>query len=109
MFAPVWSTLYLLIALAGWRVWRQRALSDIRAALAAYALQLVLNLLWSFLFFGGRMIGFALFEIVLLLFAIGINGWLFWRIDRWAALLLVPYAGWVAFACLLNLELWRLN
>jgi len=109
VFAPVWTLLYLMIALAGWRVWRRVGLSSARAAMVAYSAQLALNLAWSFLFFGGRMIGVALVEIVLLLAVIGVNAVLFWRIDRLAGWLLVPYAAWVAFACVLNFALWRLN
>lgn len=107
VFAPVWTLLYLMIALAGWRVWRIRGLAG--AAIAAYAAQLALNLTWSFLFFGGRMIGIALAEIVLLLAVITVNAVLFWRTDRLAGWLLAPYAAWVAFACLLNFAFWRLN
>lgn len=109
LFAPVWTLLYLMIAVAGWRVWRSTGLAGARAGMVAYAAQLALNLTWSFLFFGGRMIGTALVEIVLLLAAIGVNAVLFWRADRLAGWLLVPYAAWVAFACILNFALWRLN
>ena len=109
LFAPVWTVLYLMVAVAGWRVWRRRGFSGARGAMSAYALQLALNLGWSFVFFGGRMIGAALAEIVLLFVAIVVNEALFWRIERAAALLLVPYAAWVAFAAVLNAELWRLN
>lgn len=109
IFAPVWTLLYLMIALSGWRVWRRHGLAGARAAMTAYGAQLTLNLAWSFLFFGGHMIGFALAEILVLLGAIGVNAWLFWRVDRLAGWLLVPYAAWVAFACVLNLALWRLN
>jgi tryptophan-rich sensory protein len=109
VFAPVWTLLYLMIALAGWRVWRRVGLSGARAGMVAYSAQLALNLAWSFLFFGGRMIGVALAEIMLLLAVICVNAALFRRIDRVAGWLLVPYAAWVAFACVLNLALWRLN
>jgi tryptophan-rich sensory protein len=121
IFAPVWSALYLLIAIAGWRVWRRgggEARSgeeatgvgrEVRLALTVYAVQLALNLSWSFVFFGARLIGPALAVIVALLAAILANAFLFWRIDRAAGALLVPYAAWVAFATLLNAALWRLN
>lgn len=109
VFAPVWTLLYLTIAIAGWRVWRSRGFAGARGAMSAYALQLALNLGWSLLFFGGRMIGAALAEIVLLLAALVLNVVLFWRIERAAALLLVPCAAWVAFAAVLNGALWRLN
>lgn len=109
VFAPVWTLLYLMIAVAGWRVWRARGLAGARAAMAVYTVQLALNLAWSLLFFGGRMIGVALGEILMLLAAIGVNAVLFWRIDRLAGWLLAPYAAWVAFASVLNFALWRLN
>ena len=109
VFVPVWASLYLMIALAGWRVWRSAGPVGARAGMAVYTAQLALNLAWSFLFFGGRMIGIALAEIVLLLAVIGVNVVLFWRTDRLAGWLLAPYAAWVAFACALNFALWRLN
>ena len=115
IFAPVWSALYLMIAIAGWRVWRRGAEGasgarrEVRLALMAYAVQLALNLTWSFVFFGARLIGPALAVIVALLAAILANAFLFWRIDRVAGALLVPYAAWVSFATVLNAALWRLN
>jgi len=109
VFAPVWSTLYLMIALAGWRAWRRSGGAERRLALTAYGVQLGLNLSWSFVFFGAQLIGPALAVIVALLAAILVNARLFWRIDRAAGALLVPYAAWVAFATLLNAALWRLN
>ena len=78
-------------------------------ALGAWGVQLSLNLSWSMLFFGARMIGAALVEIAVLLAAILITAALFWRIDRIAGVLLVPYAAWVGFATVLNAALWRLN
>jgi benzodiazapine receptor len=109
IFAPVWTALYLMIAVAGWRAWRRGAGQEARLALTAYAVQLVLNLSWSFVFFGARMIGPALAVIVAMLAAILANAFLFWRIDRAAGALLLPYAAWVSFATLLNAALWRLN
>jgi len=108
VFAPVWSALYLMIAVAGWRVWR-RGGGQMRPELAVYALQLALNLAWSFVFFGARLIGPALVVIAVLLAVIAANAALFSRIDRLAGALLVPYAAWVSFAALLNAALWRLN
>jgi tryptophan-rich sensory protein len=108
VFGPVWTTLYILMAIAAWRVWRLE-LARRRPALALWALQLALNLCWSFVFFGARAIGPALAEIVVLLAAILATLVLFWRLDRLAGALLVPYAAWVAFAAVLNAALWRLN
>jgi benzodiazapine receptor len=120
LFGPVWTALYLMMAVAGWRVWRKLRRSGgmgmppygaraARGALAVWALQLALNLCWSYVFFGLRMIGGALAEIVVLLAAILVAAWLCWRVDRAAGMLFVPYIAWVAFAALLNAALWRLN
>ena len=109
VFAPVWTSLYLAIAVAGWRVWRKVGITGAPAAMACYALQLALNLAWSFLFFSGHRIGGALAAIVVLLVAIVLNAALFRPLDRPAAWLLAPYAAWVAFATVLNFALWRLN
>jgi translocator protein len=109
VFGPVWTVLYVMIAVAGWRVWLRRAGPGARAALVAWGVQLALNLGWSLVFFGARMIGAALAEIVVLLAAILVTLWAFWRIDRIAAALLIPYAAWTGFAAVLNFALWRLN
>jgi tryptophan-rich sensory protein len=109
VFGPVWTALYLLMALAGWRIWRWDQSPGRSAALTAYGIQLGLNLGWSFLFFGFRTIGLALVEIALLLAAIIVTTVLFWRIDRLAGGLFLPYIAWVSYAAALNAELWRLN
>ena len=109
LFAPVWTVLYLMMAVAAWRVWRAPASPARRAALLAFAVQLALNLAWSFLFFGWRWIGGALVEIVVLLAAIAVTTGLFRRVDRAAGLLFVPYLLWVAYATALNAALWLLN
>lgn len=109
IFAPVWSALYLMIAIAGWRAWRGSSGPRRQLALTAYAVQLALNLSWSFVFFGARLIGPALAVIAVLLVAIIANAFIFWRIDRAAGALLLPYAAWVSFATVLNAALWRLN
>ena len=109
IFAPVWTTLFLLIAIAGWRVWRNGVGTARQRGLVIYGFQLLLNLLWSFIFFGAHRIDLALIEIVVLLAMIVINALSFWRIDRVAGALLLPYAAWVSFAAVLNFALWRLN
>lgn len=109
IFAPVWTTLYALMAIAAWRVWQASSGPVRRRAIGLYAAQLVLNLGWSWLFFGLRQPGLALAEIAVLLVAVVLTGLTFWRIDRPAGLMFVPYAAWVAFASLLNFEIWRLN
>jgi tryptophan-rich sensory protein len=105
VFAPVWTTLYVLMAIAAWRVWRKAGLRP----LGLYALQLVLNGAWSFLFFGAHAVGAAFAEIVLLLALVLATMGSFWGKDRVAGLLFLPYAGWVLFALVLNAAIWRLN
>lgn len=109
VFAPVWSTLYLLMAVAAWLVWRRTGFAGAPAALGMFVLQLVLNSLWSYLFFGLHRPGFALIEIVVLWGAIAATLIAFWRISPPAGALLLPYLAWVSFAAALNLQLWRLN
>lgn len=109
LFAPVWTALYLMMAVAGWRVWRRVGWRDGGPALIAFAVQLALNLGWSAVFFGLRLPGPALTVIVLLLAAIAVTTRLFWRADRLAGALLLPYIAWVAFASLLNTSIWLLN
>lgn len=109
IFAPVWTLLYIFMAVAGWRVWRTPASSARRNALLLFAVQLTLNVFWSLLFFGFQQIGMALVEIATLLAAIAASTLVFWRLDRPAGMLFVPYVLWVAYAALLNLSLWVLN
>jgi tryptophan-rich sensory protein len=109
VFAPVWTALFFMLAVAGWRVWRRDGLRGGGAALTLFALQLVLNMSWSIVFFGLRSIGAALAEILVLLLAILATTVVFWQRDRVAGMLFIPYAGWVGFATVLNAALWRLN
>jgi len=109
IFAPVWTALYLLIAIAGWRAWRQARSGLRQAALSAFAVQLALNLAWSWCFFGLQRLGLAAIEIGVLLCAIGVTGLLLWRVDRWAGALFLPYLAWVGYAALLNVTLWTMN
>lgn len=109
VFAPTWAVLFAMMAIAGWLAWTRSRNHQWRIAVGAYALQLVLNLLWSVLFFGLNWTGVALMEIVILWAAILSTTYLFWSIDRRAAWLFVPYALWVTFAIALNAGVWWLN
>jgi translocator protein len=109
VFGPVWTALYLLMAIAAWRVWRAADPGTARRTLAVFALQLALNLGWSTAFFGLRDIGLAVLVIVALDLAVLTMVILFGRIDRIAAWLLAPYLAWIAFATVLNIAIWRLN
>ena len=106
LFGPAWTVLYVLIAIAGWRVW-QRERSG--RAMQLWWLQLVLNFLWSPVFFALQQIGLALLVVLLLLAAILAFIAVAWNRDRISAWLFVPYAAWVAFASALNAALWQLN
>lgn len=109
VFGPVWTVLYLLMAVAAWRVWRKSAFSRGRLALTLFLLQLSLNVTWSLLFFGLRRPDAAFVEIIVLWLAILAATAAFARHDRPAAAMMTPYLLWVAFAAVLNLALWRLN
>lgn len=110
LFGPVWTTLYAMMAVAGWRVWR--ACQDgaaARGVLRLYGAQLALNALWSVCFFGLRRPDFGLVDIAGLWILLVIALVRFWRADRLAGLLWAPYVLWVSYASALNFELWRLN
>jgi benzodiazapine receptor len=109
LFGPVWTTLYILIGVSAWRVWRRGGFARDRAALALFTIQWVLNFAWSGFFFGLHAPGLAFAEIVLLLALVGATAARFARHDGLAAALLAPYLGWVGFAAALNFALWRLN
>ena len=109
VFGPVWTTLYVLMAIAAWRVWRTTDRDMARGPLAVFALQLAVNLGWSVAFFGLREIGLAVAVILALDLLVLATALMFRRIDRLAAWLLVPYLAWIAFATVLTIALWRLN
>lgn len=109
VFGPVWTVLYVLMGVAAWMVWRKAGFSGAALPLVLFMAQLVLNSLWSYLFFGARQPMWAFFEIVVLWVLIVITMLAFWRVRPAAGALLIPYACWVGFASALNLQLWRLN
>lgn len=109
VFGPVWSLLYTLMAVAAWLVWRRGGFRANRLALGVFLAQLALNALWSWTFFAWQLGALSLVNITLLLALIVATIALFWRVQRWAAALLVPYLLWVGFATALNATLWRLN
>lgn len=109
LFGPVWSTLYLMMAVAAWRVWSLGGFPARKRPLTLFLVQLGLNALWTPLFFGLHRPGLALFEIILLWVAIVATLRAFHRVDRPAAFLLLPYLAWVTFATVLNATLWQMN
>jgi len=110
VFQPAWTLLYILMGIASYRVWMYGiGRPDVRSALFYYGLQLIFNFLWSIIFFGLGLRGLAYIEIIILLILIIITTIKFYRIDRIAGYLLVPYILWVSFASVLNLSIWLLN
>lgn len=109
VFGPVWAILYLLMAAAAWLVGRQRIHEDVWLALALFMAQLILNGLWSVVFFGLRRPGAALVEIIILLIAIAMTNMRFAELSRLAFWLMTPYFAWVLYASYLNFGIWRLN
>jgi tryptophan-rich sensory protein len=109
IFGPVWTALYTCMAVAAWLVWRQKGIADARVPLTFFGIQLGLNVAWSWLFFGLQSPGLAVIDIVLLLAGIAATLLAFWRRSVIAGVLLMPYLGWVGFATLLNVAIWRLN
>lgn len=108
LFGPVWVTLYFLIGVSLWLVWKSDS-SAKKRAIWLFAVQLVLNAIWSPIFFGTHSLGNALAVIVLLWAAIALTIIIFKKISKTAAWLLVPYIFWVSFAVYLNFAIWVLN
>lgn len=117
-FGPVWTTLYVMMGISLFLVWRATTSTttftkDRRSrkisAFIAFGSQLILNVSWSFLFFGLRSPQFAFVEIIILLISIVVTIVIFSKISKLAAILMLPYAGWVTFASFLNLQIWLLN
>jgi len=106
IFGPVWSLLYVMMAVAAWLVWRQVGW---KRALVLYLIQLALNAAWTPIFFGAHQMGWALLEIIALWLAILLTLRSFLPISKPAAWLLTPYLAWVTFAAFLNFTLWRMN
>jgi len=109
LFAPVWTTLYTLMGISLFKIWRSPEGRNRNNALLIFAIQITLNFFWSFLFFKFNLPGVALVEIVLLWTSILLMIIIFRRISKLAAYLQVPYLLWVSFATVLNAAIWFLN
>ena len=109
LFGPVWSVLYALMGIAAWLVWREGGWRARRGVLALFVIQLAINALWSWLFFGWHRGALAFADVVLLWLLIGATARGFWRVRVLAGALLLPYLGWVSFAAALNFAVWHLN
>lgn len=109
LFGPVWTLLYMSMAVAAWLVWRERGWSQARGALSLFVLQLALNALWSWLFFGWHQGALALADILALVGLVAATLASFARVRPLAAWLLAPYFAWVSFATALNYSVWQRN
>ena len=122
-FGPVWTTLYLMMAVAAWLVWRAcdgahaasaepavpATSASAAPALTLFVVQLALNVVWSWIFFGMKLPGWAALEIVVLWLAIAATTMLFFRRSPPAGWLMTPYLAWVTYAAALNFAIWRMN
>ena len=110
IFAPVWTTLYVMMGIALYLVWKSDS-SDIlkKTAISLFAVQLILNFFWSFIFFNQQQPGWALAEIIAMWIFILLTIFAFAQVSKPAAWLLVPYISWVSFATVLNYTIWQLN
>jgi len=109
IFSPVWISLYVLMGISLFMVWRRNDHPEFKIALIFFFIQLILNILWSISFFGLRSPFLGLIDIVLLWIAILLTIRHFLRVSKAAGLLLFPYIIWVSFAAILNFSLWVLN
>jgi tryptophan-rich sensory protein len=109
VFGPVWTALYVLMAIAAWLVWKPAGLRDAAVPLTLFGLQLLLNVGWSWIFFNMHEPGWAFAEIALLWLAIAATTVAFFHRSKIAGWLLVPYLAWASFASALNFSIWRLN
>ena len=109
LFGPVWTVLYIMMAVAAWLVWQRGGWKGQRGPLTLYLVQCALNALWTPVFFGLQRPGLAFAEIMILVVMLLATLIAFWRIRPAAGLLLVPYCLWTAFAAVLNFTIWRLN
>ena len=109
LFGPVWTFLYASMAVAAWLVWREHSTGIATSARVVYILQLILNVIWSWIFFGLHQIGLALADLIVMWVLIVVTTLLFWKVRPAAGILLLPYVAWVAFAGILNSAIWILN
>lgn len=109
LFGPVWLTLFVLMGIASYRIWLQRKKPEVVGVLVIYVTHLAVNIAWSMLFFGAKLLDVAFYEIIVLWLLIGYLIIRFHRIDKLAGYLLIPYFAWVSFATLLNYTVWMLN
>jgi benzodiazapine receptor len=109
VFGPVWTVLYALMGVAAWLVWRARGWSRASGPLLLFVAQLMLNALWTWLFFAWQQGAWAFADIALLWLLLVATVLAFWRVRPLAGMLLLPYLAWVSFACALSWSIWQRN
>jgi translocator protein len=109
VFGPVWTTLYVLLGISFFLIWKEEASKERDLAIKVFSIQMLLNFAWSFLFFYFNLIGAALIEIILLWTSIALMIYLFYIIKPFSAYLNIPYLLWVSFATILNAGYYFLN
>jgi len=109
IFAPVWTTLFLMMGISLYLILIKRLDRKVKLGLLLFGIQLFLNILWSFFFFGLKNPLFGFIEIIILWISIAITMYQFWKIDKRSSYLLLPYLLWVTFAAVLNFYIWKLN
>ena len=109
LFGPVWTVLYVMMAIAAWLVWREHGFREGRTALGLFIVQLVANALWTWVFFAWQQGALAFAEIIVLWCLIVATIAAFRRLNTLAAVLLIPYLAWVTYATALTCAMWRLN
>jgi len=109
LFGPVWFTLYVMMGISLYIVWNTKSDMSKKSAVIIFSVQLVLNALWSVIFFGMKNPGLAFIEIILLWVFILLSIIKFYPVSRKASYILIPYLLWVSYASVLNFSIWRLN
>jgi len=109
VFGPVWTSLYILLGISFFLIWKEEASKERDLAIKVFSIQMLLNFAWSFIFFYFNLIGAALIEIILLWISIALMIYLFYKIKPVAAYMNIPYLLWVSFAAILNAGYYFLN
>lgn len=110
LFGPVWTVLYVLMGISLWMVWQKRKSNkNVKKAIRLFGIQLILNAIWSPIFFGAKQLFIAFLVIVLMWIFVRKTILSFKEIDKKASRLLYPYLAWVSFATILNFSVWLLN
>ena len=109
VFGPVWTTLYILMGISVWLVWKRKPSADRTIGIRIFWVQLFFNILWTYIFFGIQKIGLSFLEIIFLIFLILSNVIYFLKIDKIAGYLLIPYLIWILYTSILTYNIWILN